>query len=86
MTTDLNSLFQLPTSTLIASTRDLVESIGTSSYSEALPLRHYRCQVGDHVICRPDMDPDTDEIECADGETLVSIFKILNFVCLFLPS
>ena len=83
-----HNLLQLPTSTLIASTRALVESMGTSSYSEALPLRHYRCQVGDHVICRPDMDPDTDEIECADGETLVSTLTFtlkLQFTC-SLPS
>ena len=61
--------------------------MGTSSYSEALPLRHYRCQVGDHVICRPDMDPDTDEIECADGETLVSTYRLTAYeleLCLFI--
>ena len=49
--------------------------MANSSYSLDLPLRHYRCQVGDQVACRPNMATET--IKCSEGETLVSLFSRL---------
>ena len=68
-------LFQLPVNSFEASSPSEVESMANSSYSLDLPLRHYRCQVGDQVACRPNMATET--IKCSEGETLVSLFNCL---------
>ena len=61
---------------LKATSRDEVESLANESYSLEFPMRHYRCQVGYHVVCRPDMnDASDEEIECSDGEILVKTFR-----------